>query len=90
MKDFWSQSIKDQAYYIVVGFCGSWMHEALFEQMQDEEFCKNIVEKYRADYGDEVVQQIQGFYDDRDEEADKPEILEYEALPEGLKLVVDK
>jgi hypothetical protein len=87
MKDFWSQPIKDQAYYIVVGFCGSWMYEVLLSEMEDEEFCRKLVNRYRDDYGDEVVEQVQAFYDDRVIEH-IPDKIEVEKLPEPLRYLV--
>lgn len=47
-----------QAYFIVVGLNGSWMYDALYEQLKDEEFCKKIVGEYKKCYGSEVLSDI--------------------------------
>ena len=41
-----SFEVKKLAYLILVGINGSWIYEALHEQLKDEEFCKNIVDNY--------------------------------------------
>jgi hypothetical protein len=52
--NLWSLPIKDQAYYILVGINGSWIYNALFDDMEEDEgFCMRIVEAYREDNCDE-------------------------------------
>lgn len=51
-------SVKDQAYLIVVGLTGSWMYDATRAQLKDEVYCKEIVEQYWANYGDQSLSEI--------------------------------
>jgi len=47
--------VKDKAYFIIVGMNGSWLYDALYPQIEDEEFCQRIVDKFEGDFGDEYI-----------------------------------
>lgn len=79
--------IKDKAYFIIVGMNGSWLYDALYPQIKDEEFCKRIVVNFESDFGDDdeyipesVKQYINDSYDD---------IMSYRASREPAKQFFD-
>ena len=45
-------SIKDQAYYIMVGLEGSWLYNALHKQAEDETWCVEFVAQWKEDGGE--------------------------------------
>ena len=72
-------SIKDQAYYILEALNGSWIVEALWDQLQNEVICKSIIDNYLMDaseVSDTTIQEhINEFYQD---------LLEFRAAKEYL------
>ena len=43
-------SIRHQAYFIIVGLNGSWLYNALYPHIEEEEFCAKIVSEFLGDY----------------------------------------
>jgi hypothetical protein len=43
-------SIKNQAYFIIVGLNGSWLYNALYPHIEQEEFCAKIVDNFLSDH----------------------------------------
>jgi hypothetical protein len=60
--------IKDKAYFIVVGINGSWLYNSLYPYIEEEYFCKNIVEHFESeshvDDWPEIQQHIDDSYDE--------------------------
>ena len=53
-----SFTIKEQAYLIVVGLTGSWMYDATYKELEQEEYCQNIVDQYFSNYAEQSLNQI--------------------------------
>ena len=42
---------KRLAYYLVTFMSGSWLHDVLYNQLEDEEFCKTFIDRFVDQYG---------------------------------------
>jgi hypothetical protein len=59
--DLWSLPIKDQAYFILVGREGSWIYNAMYDEMDNNEgFCGRIVQAYK-DENPTPCEMVQGY-----------------------------
>lgn len=76
--------VKDQAYFILIGVNGSWIYEILHKQLEDKEFCKQVVEYFVADYGWNSPP-VQNHIDDSYED-----IMEYRRKKNGITLIGGK
>ena len=73
-------SIKWQAYYIIVGLNGSWLYDALYPQIEEEEFCAKIVSNFLGVYAYEdcVTNGINAYINDSYDD-----ILSYQLLQQA-------
>lgn len=62
--DYYSLSIKDKAYFILVGINGSWLYNSLFPHIESEEFCKQIVDNFESEHYASDFPEIQQHIDD--------------------------
>ena len=55
LKDY---NVFGQAYFILVQSNGSWIYDALHKELQDEQFCKRIVEHFWSNYAESNLSNI--------------------------------
>lgn len=59
-------NVKGKAYHIISGLEGSWLVNALWDQLKDEGVCEKIFDEFTDNLGDEFIERIMEDISDED------------------------